>query len=183
MTTQWYEFFSLCQSNTLKKSIFAQWNIKRSWEKHLSDFKTKYLAGISVDLVIFGFHDGQLKILLLRWKETDDWCLPGGRIQHDESVESAAYRSLSDRTGLSELFLQQFHTFGGVMRYTNFDAAETAARLGFTDGIRELLSERVVSVGYYALVDYAEVSPTPRRVHRGMPLVGHRPDSAPALRS
>ena len=60
----------------------------------VSEFKKNYLSSVSIDLVIFGFHDGQLKVLLLRWKGTDDWCLPGGRIRHGENLEAAAYRSL-----------------------------------------------------------------------------------------
>ncbi|WP_332368374.1 hypothetical protein [Spirosoma telluris] len=51
---------------------------KKALRKLIDDFKTNFLPSVSLDLVIFGFHDGQLKVLLLRWKGTDDWCLPGG---------------------------------------------------------------------------------------------------------
>ncbi|GAB4021676.1 NUDIX hydrolase [Spirosoma koreense] len=134
---------------------------KKELRRFVTDFKTNYMPSVSIDCVIFGFHDGQLKVLLLRWKGTDDWCLPGGRIRHEENMEDAAYRSLHERTGLSEVFLQQFHTFGDVMRYTHFSREETLTRLGLDEEvIREIVS-RDVSVGYYALVEFADVVPTP----------------------
>ena len=100
--------------------------------------------------------------VLLRWKGTDDWCLPGGRIRHEENLETAAYRSLQERTGLSEIFLQQFHTFGDVMRYKNFSTAGNTDQTGATRSKpRKEFVSRDVSVGYYALVEFAEVTPTP----------------------
>ncbi|AUD04582.1 NUDIX hydrolase [Spirosoma pollinicola] len=134
---------------------------KKELERLISDLKTNYLPSVSMDLVIFGFHDGQLKVLLLRWKETDDWCLPGGRIRHEENLETAAYRSLRERTGLSELFLQQFHTFGDVIRYKNYSREETLTKLGLPDEALKEFASRDVSVGYYALVEFAGVTPTP----------------------
>lgn len=134
---------------------------KKQLEGLIADLRTKYLPSVSIDLVIFGFHDGQLKVLLLRWKGTDKWCLPGGRIGHDENMEAAAYRSLRERTGLSEIFLQQFHTFGDVNRYTHFGREETLNKLGLSDDVLRDFARRDVSVGYYALVEFAEVTPTP----------------------
>lgn len=134
---------------------------KKGLQNLIIDLKTNYLASVSIDLVIFGFHDGQLKVLLLRWKGTGDWCLPGGRIRHEENLEAAAYRSLQGRTGLSEIFLQQFHTFGDVMRYKNFSREETMIKLGLPDEVVHEIVSRDVSVGYYALVEFAGVTPVP----------------------
>lgn len=121
----------------------------------------KYLPHVSIDCTIFGFHDGQLKVLLLRWKETNDWCLPGGRILPDENLDTAAYRSLRQRTGLNEIFLQQFHTFGDVGRYKHYSKEETLIRLGLPADLDYSTFGRDISVGYYALVEFAEVVPTP----------------------
>jgi len=120
-----------------------------------------YLPHVSLDCTIFGFHDGQLKVLLLRWKGTDDWCLPGGRVLHGENLDDAAHRSLQKRTGLSEIFLQQFHTFGDVERYKNFTLKETLTKLGLPIELGKEIITRDVSVGYYALVEFAEVTPSP----------------------
>ena len=75
-----------------------------------------FLSNISIDCVIFGFHNNQLKVLLLQWKETKEWCLPGGFIYKDEHIDEAAVRILKSRTGLSDIYLQQFYTFGDPQR-------------------------------------------------------------------
>src|SRR3954462_3373304 len=75
-----------------------------------------YLPHLSIDCVIFGFHDGELKVLLLQWKDTLKWCLPGGFIYRDEHVDDAAIRILQSRTGLNNIYLQQFHAFGNPDR-------------------------------------------------------------------
>lgn len=134
---------------------------KNEVQRLIEDFKLNYLPSVSVDLVIFGFHGGQLKVLLLRWKGTENWCLPGGRIRHEENLEAAAYRSLRERTGINEIFLQQFHTFGQVDRYTHFSRQETLIKLGLSDEIIDAIVGRDVSVGYYALVEFANVTPSP----------------------
>jgi 8-oxo-dGTP diphosphatase len=40
-------------------------------EHHLKILLEKTLQELSIDCVIFGFHAGELKVLLLRWKATD----------------------------------------------------------------------------------------------------------------
>ncbi|MGF7216062.1 hypothetical protein GGR92_002227 [Spirosoma lacussanchae] len=129
----------------------------------IKEYITQTLPSVSLDLVIFGFHDGQLKILLMRLLHTEHWCLPGGRIYQEEDLEAAAYRSLQERTGLHELFLQQFYTFGDVARYRHYTNREAIAKLGLPDWFTKdvNLISRDVSVGYYALVEFTRASPTP----------------------
>src|SRR5687767_1268069 len=87
-------------------------NLRQIFEKgHLF-----YLPHLSIDCVIFGFHDNQLKVLLLQWKETRRWCLPGGFILKNEHIDEAAVRILKDRTSLDNIYLHQFHTFGDPRR-------------------------------------------------------------------
>ena len=118
------------------------------------------LPHLSVDCAIFGFHGGELKILLLRWKGVDRWCLPGGYVGRDESLDGAAYRVLEERTGLKQIYLQQFHTFGATER--GEDVLRTIfGRLGIDAPLDLWIFGRTVSVGYLALVDFAEVTPTP----------------------
>jgi 8-oxo-dGTP diphosphatase len=122
--------------------------------QHISEQCIHYL---SIDGVIFGFHNNELKVLLLRWKGTDEWSLPGGFIYKTESVDAAAQRVVQERTGLERLYLQQFHIFGGANRYNQPDTWRRAG-LDLT-GIN--WSERTISLGYYALVEYANATPTP----------------------
>lgn len=111
---------------------------------------------LSIDGVIFGFHQNRLTVLLLRWKGTGEWMLPGGFILKTESVDVAARRIMLERTGLNALYLQQFHVFGDAIRY---DQADTWRRMNLP--IQQTnWSERTISIGYYALVDYAQVIPT-----------------------
>lgn len=112
---------------------------------------------LSIDGVIFGFHQNQLNVLLLRWKGTDEWSLPGGFIRKMESVDTAAHRVMQERTGLEKLYLQQFHVFGESERY---DQDDTWRRINLPFKI-EKWSERTISLGYYALVEHSKVIPTP----------------------
>lgn len=111
---------------------------------------------LSIDCVVFGFHDNQLKVLLLRWKGTNEWSLPGGFIKKDESVDDAAIRCLQERTGLKKIFLQHFENFGNVNRY---DQKKTWSKTRL-DLPKIKWSERTISIGYFALVEYSHVKPT-----------------------
>ena len=57
-------------------------------------FTAQFINHLSLDCVVFGFHDNQLKVLLLRMKFTKEWALPGGFVRDDESFEAAAIRVL-----------------------------------------------------------------------------------------
>ncbi|MFD1144794.1 NUDIX domain-containing protein [Larkinella insperata] len=112
---------------------------------------------LSIDGVIFGFHQNQLKVLLLRWKGTNEWSLPGGFIRKIESVDLAAQRIMQERTGLDALYLQQFHVFGEAERYNQ---EETWGKINLP--LQNVnWSARTISIGYYALVEYSRVVPAP----------------------
>lgn len=131
-----------------------QKNEKQSAETHTT---SALIPQLTLDCVILGFHDGQLKVLLLRWKGTQDWSLPGGPIQQDEAIDDAAYRILNERTCLDKIYLKQFHTFGELPRYNLKLIKEKLKHVIDPD----IWYERAISIGYYALVDYSKVSPTP----------------------
>jgi 8-oxo-dGTP diphosphatase len=95
-------------------------------------------AALTVDCVVFGFDEGELKVLLIeRALEPfkGRWALPGGFVRVDETLDEAARRELLEETGLKNVFLEQLYTFGAVERDPR---------------------ERVVSVAYYALVKLSE---------------------------
>jgi 8-oxo-dGTP diphosphatase len=89
---------------------------------------------LTVDCVVFGLDDGDLKVLLIQ-RDLEPfagrWALPGGFVHADEDLETAARRELEEETGVSKVFLEQLYTFGDMDRDPR---------------------ERVVSVAYYALV-------------------------------
>ena len=128
-------------------------------DKNLKDFllngdKT-FLPHVSIDCVIFGFHEHHLKVLLLKWKEGGQWCLPGGFVQHNESVDSSAKRTLKERTGLTDIYLRQFHAFGEPKR----DHDKALIKNKRLNG--SWFTKRFITIGYYALVEYSRVSPKP----------------------
>jgi ADP-ribose pyrophosphatase YjhB (NUDIX family) len=49
---------------------------------------------------------------LLKWKDQARWCVPGGFVKRDESLDDSAKRTLKERTGLEHIFLRQFMAFG-----------------------------------------------------------------------
>ncbi|TEB41038.1 NUDIX hydrolase, partial [Flavobacterium circumlabens] len=67
-----------------------------------------YQAGISIDCVIFGFHDNQLKVLLIKTPYENKWSLPGGFVPIHEDIDTAAVTVLNERTGMQGIFLRQF---------------------------------------------------------------------------
>lgn len=120
-----------------------------------------YLPGLAIDIVIFGFHENELKILLLEYHNTRLFALPGGFIQDTEDLDEAARRILFDRTGLRDIYLEQFATFGDYARYDPAPLREILVARGITPQDDHWLLKRFVSVGYYALVDFTKAVPAP----------------------
>ena len=119
-----------------------------------------YLPHLAVDCVVFGFHGGELKILLTHWKQRGRWSLPGGFVRRDESLDDAASRVLRMRTGLDHVYLEQFHAFGDADRPgdAELDRMFDPPVVDTPEGA--WIAERIISVGYYALVDFSAVTPT-----------------------
>ena len=122
---------------------------------------TEFFPSVSVDCVIFGFHGGNLKVLLLKGRHNEQWALPGGFVYKNEDVEEAAKRVLEERTGLSGIFLQQFYFFGDVARTEQKHATALLQQAGIEDVENHWIMQRFATVGYYALVEYKKVTPSP----------------------
>lgn len=114
---------------------------------------------VSIDCVIFGFHDNQLKILLLKFKGVDAWALPGGFVFHNESIEEAANRILEDRTSIRDIYLEQFYVFGDKNRQFREVHEELMLKNGILAEANHWLFQRFISIGFYALVDFSKVTP------------------------
>ncbi len=74
---------------------------------------------LTVDCVIFGFDDVELKILLIeRGLEPfkGSWALPGGFVHINETADEAAKRELFEETALNEIYMEQLYTFSEVER-------------------------------------------------------------------
>lgn len=126
-----------------------------------------FIHQLSIDCVIFGYKEQELKVLVPKIKLLKDfWSLPGGFIQQNESIDEAAQRILQERTGLKDIYLEQFRTFGQTERsnkeiFTEFNSVknELLEKQPFSEYDINWLSKRFISIGYYALVDINKVNP------------------------
>lgn len=130
--------------------------------EEIEDFVTNgykhFLPHNSIDCVIFGYHEQQLKVLIGKWRAINGWGFPGGFIGHTEPLTKAAKRILKDRTSLEDIFLQQFYTFGD----SDFRLSSSAKQLLKNDAVEDnWLMQRTLSVGYYALIDYSKLKVKP----------------------
>jgi len=121
---------------------------------------TNFFPHLTFDIVVFGFSGEELRILLLEYHNTGFFALPGGFVAKDKDLDLAVLKGLQERTGLENIHLEQFHTFGSMDRFQP-EVMRTILRANGTDpeDVPWLL-ERFVSVGYYSLIDYAKVQPT-----------------------
>lgn len=110
-----------------------------------SEFLKSYAAeafdrpSVAVDVALLTVEDGNLSALVLRRNEhphQGQWQLPGGFVRLNESLDDAAIRVLRDKSGIENVFTEQLYTFGQVDRDPR---------------------TRVISVAYYALVEFDRI--------------------------
>jgi 8-oxo-dGTP diphosphatase len=93
---------------------------------------------LTVDCVVFGLDENDLKVLLIQRKLhpfQHGWALPGGFVRIDETIDDAARRELEEEAGVRDVYLEQLYTFGTLDRDPR---------------------ERVVTVAYYALAKLSD---------------------------
>ncbi len=102
--------------------------------RSMTDTNKFFKSAFSVDNVIFGFDESDLKVLLIKRGEAPfagKWALPGDLVYPNEDLDTAAGRVLEELAGLKDVYLEQVHTFGAVNRHP----------LG-----------RVITIAYFSLV-------------------------------
>jgi 8-oxo-dGTP diphosphatase len=104
---------------------------------------------ISVDCVIFGYDNKELKVLLIKSdleEFSGHYSLLGDLVKPDEDLDSAPYRVLMERTGMEDVYLEQVHTFGSIGRHP---------------------SGRVITTAYYSLINvkHHQLSLTDNELH------------------
>jgi 8-oxo-dGTP diphosphatase len=120
----------------------------------------EYIPNISFDSVIFGFSGEKLKILVLEYEDIQTFSLPGGFVKVNEPLDVAVKRGLNERTGLDEIFLEQFHTFGSMERFNTELMRTILEKRGYFLENHWLLG-RFITVGYYALINFENVIAKP----------------------
>ena len=115
---------------------------------------------VSVDCVIFGFDGEKLKVLLIdrghvlnEPTSNQVYALPGNLIRDDETLDDAANRVLRELTSLTDIYLEQFGSFGDPDRLTKADDH------AWLKSIRAQPDARVITVAYYSLIraDHYEI--------------------------
>lgn len=107
---------------------------------------------ISVDCVVVGFDGEQLKVLLIKRNgsengtEYHDMKLPGSLIYQDEDLDEAASRVLYELTGIRNVELVQFKTFGSKNR------TDDPKDIHWLERAMKSRIHRIVTVAYLAMV-------------------------------
>ena len=123
----------------------------------LAHGKDIFLPNLSIDLVIIGYQDKDLKCLLLQFG--DKWLLPGGYIRVDESVDNAVKRILEDRTGLEDPHLKFLSVFGNRDREFSEEFKDFFKKSGWTWNEDYWFNDRFVTLAYYSLVNFENTHP------------------------
>ena len=118
---------------------------------------------ISVDCVIFGFQEGDLKVLLIERSYDSlndpsllgkDLILPGDLVFDNEDLDASAKRILKELTNLENIFLEQFHAFGDPNR------VRKSTDKNWLESIRSEPQARVITIAYYSLVKIDDYKPS-----------------------
>ncbi len=119
-------------------------------EKDITKTRMDNMA-LSTDLLIFSVSKGEAKtcrnlsdkyfsILLIKRKKEPykgKWCLPGGFVRLEETIDMAADRVLKKETNLHNIYKEQLYTFGEIDRDPR---------------------RRVISTAYMALIDKEKIT-------------------------
>lgn len=124
---------------------------------------------VAVDVVVFAIADGTLEVLLVRVGEgphAGRWAFPGGLVGLGESLDQAAMRALTRKTGLKGLYLEQLRTFGDPGRDPRGRVVSTAyfALVSRKDAVRT--SRRYAGVGWFPFRSLPELAYDHRAVAR-----------------
>jgi len=79
-------------------------------------------------------------------------------VRTQESVHEAAQRILRERTGLENIYLEQFSVFGESDRADPQVLRDFLASNNISIPADSWLMQRFISIGYYALVDFSQVT-------------------------
>ena len=140
--------------------VFNLTEMSKATEANIFDNEHDYLHNVAVDNIIFGYHDKELKVLLQQPFSVDKWTVTGGYIKKSESIEQAAKRVAFDRTGLKNLYLEQFRAFGNPQRVidSGFSAKHISEISGINVSPDHWVFDYFVSVGFYTLTEFSKVA-------------------------
>jgi 8-oxo-dGTP diphosphatase len=101
----------------------------------MKSFGSYQNPSLAVDLVVFGYQQNTLSVLLLNRNEApfkDQWVLPGAFLQMEERFLDTCSRVLKTKLGMDDVYLEQLYSFDDLQRDPR---------------------GRAIAVAYYALVN------------------------------
>lgn len=109
----------------------------------------EYNPHISIDCVLFGFDEDRINVLLIKRRQQGRtvYALPGDLVKKDEDLQVGADRILYELTGMKNVYLEQFYTFGEP------DRINDPVDIEWLNSIREHPEARVITIGYYAIIN------------------------------
>lgn len=120
------------------------------------------ITNVSVDCVVFGYHEDELKVLIIEQKlpnqqeeHANRFALPGDLVAEDENLDNAASRVLEELTSIKieNAYLKQFYAFGNPNRVKGLKDQE------WLRSFRQDPAARVITVAYYSLVKMEDYNP------------------------
>lgn len=102
----------------------------------------------------------------------DKWCLPGGFLRVDETIDEAARRILETETNLKKIYMEQLYTFGDVDRDPRMRIVSTAyIALVDKNRLRDHLPENAAWFTMHILEDEEEIQVTLDNGTESFPIV------------
>jgi 8-oxo-dGTP diphosphatase len=118
---------------------------------------------LSVNCVIFGFHEKTLKVIVNHIVIDDKTLtvLPGGYVMQSEDLTVAVERVVRESTGLEKILFKQFAVFGDASRSFGSVFIDQKPSVTKDKTLLEWMSKRFISICYLALVDFNKIELKP----------------------
>lgn len=137
-------------------------------QEFLSNYNSsKYeKPSVTVDMLLFTLDEiksedvkrlpeKELKILLIKRKDhpfINDWAIPGGFVNINESVDDAAYRELKEETNIDNIYMEQLYTWGAVNRDPRMRVVSTSyMALVNKEGLKEKAGEDASDLAWFSI--------------------------------
>lgn len=126
--------------------------------EYMTGLAASHMPGVSVNIVVFHYHEGSLQVLLMRFADTPFYMLPGGYVRNEEDLDHAAARCFREWTGKQEPLPEQFYTSGKANRFDP-QLSQKFRSEQLPDVFENWFGQRKISVCYYVIADDSTVSP------------------------
>jgi 8-oxo-dGTP diphosphatase len=137
------------------------------WEKikkYAESLEKEAMPQLSINCVIFGFHEKQLQVIVntIALDGNTMLVLPGGYVKQTEDLTVAVERIVREGTGLEKILFQQYAVFGNASRSFGKELVENnIVKAAAGKALLDWVSKRFVTICYLALVDFNKIELKP----------------------